>query len=452
MMRRLFAVWICLPVSLLGCGSSESPVETVEKPTSESLPQSRFATSEADEVKPALTSEDEMSVDVAKLIQRATQLEMSGETAESLVVWEDVVQRISEEYGEGSWQVTSAKLSLEAAREREAFDVAQRVQALEIVDLESQAKIELGTGRANAASLCLEKAVELAESVWGEKSHITLNLQYQLASCYEEMGAHTEGLDLMRQVLGGRQKRLGSVHPDTLEALELASALATRLEMRDEAIAWGTEAIEVAEILEGGESLAVAKQRNNLGVAWVQFKDYERGVSQLKTALETRRALLGPQSAEVAHTLYNLGQAQMSQGDWNSAARQFLLVCEILTGKDSQVASLAQARTQLGTVALLQEDLAGAETEFRTARALLETAPVLYEREFASACFKLGFVLGRQGKYEVAEPELRQALEIQQRILAGGDPELAQTQEIYTLVEGKLKTVRTGEAPGSVLR
>ena len=74
MMRRIFALWICLPVSLSGCGTSESPVETVEKPTSESRPQSRFAASKADEANPALTSEDEMSVDVAKLIQRATQL------------------------------------------------------------------------------------------------------------------------------------------------------------------------------------------------------------------------------------------------------------------------------------------------------------------------------------------------------------------------------------------
>lgn len=452
MMRRKFALWICLSVSLSGCGSSESPIETVQNPTSESLPQSRFAPSEADEAKPALTSEEEMNVDVAKLIQRATQLEMRGQTAESLVVWEDVVQRISEEYGEAAWQVTSAKLSLEAARKRESFEVAQRVQALEIVELENQAKIELATGRVSAATNCLEKALELAQSVWGAKSHITFNVQYQLANCHEKMGAHAASLDLMRQVLGGRQELLGAVHPDTLEALELASALATRLEMRDESIAWGKEAIEVAEILEGGESLAVAKQRNNLGVSLVHFKDYEGGATQLKSALKIRRALLDPQSAEVAHTLYNLGQAQMSQGDWNSAASQFSSVCEILTGKDSEVASLAQARTQLGTVALLQEDLAGAETEFRTARALLENAPVLYEREFASACFKLGFVLGRQGKYKDAEPELRQALEIQQRILTGGDPELAQTQEIYTLVEGKLKAVRTGEAPGTVLR
>ena len=452
-MRRAIALWLCVPVFVLGCGTSENPVEIGETPTSEPASQSRFASSESvEDPETVVTSEDVMGMDVAKLIQRATRFEMRGETEKSLVAWEDVVQRISEEYGDQAWQTTSARLSLAAARQRGAFEVAQRVQALEIVDLENQSKIDLAAGRLEDALTGLSKADDLAQEVWGQQSHITLNVQLQLATCYAMAGSHEDSFDLASQVLAGRQEVLGSVHPDTLEALELAAAQATKLEKQEEAIAWGAEAIEVAELLEGGESLAVAKQRNNFGVSLVQFKNYDRGLSQLETALEIRRTLLGPESAEVAHTLYNLGQAQMSQGDWALAAQRFDAVCEILTGQEAEVASLSEAKIQLGTLALIQNDLAGAETEFRAAQALLQQSPVLYEREFAAACFKLGFVLGRQGKYTVAEPELRQALEIQRRILAVGDPELAQTLEIYTLVEGKLQGIRTGQAPGSIQR
>jgi tetratricopeptide (TPR) repeat protein len=451
-MRRAIALWICVPVFVLGCGTSEVPVDTVENPAPDSTTQSRFASSEVAAEETTVTSADVMGMDVAKLIQRATKLEMQGETESSLVAWGDVVQRVSQEYGEQSWQTTSAKLSLSAARQRGEFEVAQRVKALEIVDLENQSRIELATGRLDQAMICLVKANDLAQDVWGSSSHITLNIQFQLASYYDKAGSHDDGFGLVTKVLAGRQELLGTVHPDTLEALELAAALATTLGKQKESIAWGAEAIEVAELLEGGESLAVARQRNNAGVALVQFKDYDRGVSQLETALEIRQKLLGPESVEVAHTLYNLGQAYMSQGDWNEAARRFDSVCEILTGQEREVASLSDAKIQLGTLALIQNDLAGAELEFRTAQSLLKESPLLYEREFAAACFKLGFVLGRQGKYSVAEPELRQALEIQQRILPVDDPALVQTQEIYTLVEGKLKGIRTGQVPGSIQR
>ncbi|MEE3031831.1 MAG: tetratricopeptide repeat protein, partial [Planctomycetota bacterium] len=61
-------------------------------------------------------------------------------------------------------------------------------------------------------------------------------------------------------------------------------------------------------------------------------------------------------------------------------------------------------------------------------------------------------VLGKQGEYVAAETELRRARSIQQELFAPDHPELAKTEEIYLLVQGKLNSIRTGRLPEGVQR
>ena len=62
----------------------------------------------------AITPEEEMNRDVAQLVQKATRLEVLGKDQESLEAWQKIVGRIAAEYGDSAWQVTSARLSLQA--------------------------------------------------------------------------------------------------------------------------------------------------------------------------------------------------------------------------------------------------------------------------------------------------------------------------------------------------
>ena len=449
-MWRKIGVLIPLNLAFLGCGTSETVVD--------SQPQTRV---ESVEVEPkdqgaehasVMTPEDEMNLDVARLIQKATQLEVSGKAQESLEAWQNIVGRIEAEYGESAWQVTSARLSLQAAQQRQAFEVADRVKALEINELEQQAEIEIQAGKLSAAKQCLESAKTLAEEVWGVDSHITLNVAFQLAACCDRGEFYSESFALIQEVVRQRQQVLGSVHPDTLEAVSLAAAVATTLGQFDDAIGFGTEAVEVAELLEGGESLEVAKQKSNLGVTLVAAQEYERALAYLESALEVRTQLSGSGTVDVAHCEYNLGQAVLAQGDAVAAGKHFQRVCDILETFPDERLSLAQAKLQLGTIALMQNELGMAEREYREAQEMLETLPQLNSSLVADACFKLGFVLGRQGEYVAAESELRRARSIQRELYAADHPDLAKTEEIYSLVEGKLNSIRTGRLPEGVQR
>lgn len=449
-MWRKIVVLLPINLALLGCGTSETVVD--------SHPQTRGKNVEAEpigqdsETASAITPEEEMNRDVAQLVQKATQLEVLGKDQESLEAWQKIVGRIAAEYGDSAWQVTSARLSLQAAQQRQAFEVADRVKALEINELEQQAEIETLAGKMSVAKQCLESAKTLAEEVWGVESHITLNVAFQLAACYDRGEFYEESFALIEEVVRRRQQVLGSVHPDTLEAVSLAAAVATTLGRFDDAIDFGTEAVEVAELLEGGESLELAKHKSNLGVTLVAAKKYEPALACLESALEMRTRLLGSSTVDVAHSEYNLGQAILAQGDALAAGKRFQKVCDILETFPKERLSLAQAKLQLGTIALMQNDLGMAELEYREAKETVESLPKNNPALVAETCFKLGFVLGKQGEYVAAEAELRRARSIQQELFPSDHPELAKTEEIYLLVQGKLNSIRTGRLPEGVQR
>ena len=80
-----------------------------------------------------------------------------------------------------------------------------------------------------------EAALDLARSVFGDRTPYTLQSLNSLAGLYERQGRYDEAEPLFAQALELGREALGPAHPDTLQSLKSLAVLYERLGRRDEA-------------------------------------------------------------------------------------------------------------------------------------------------------------------------------------------------------------------------
>ncbi len=99
-----------------------------------------------------------------------------------------IVQLLSERHGPDAWQTRNAKISLQHSQ-RLAELTAEDWQTVERIEaLEGQAKSHHRLGDWGAADGVLAEATTLMVPLWGEQSHLTINLRFQRAQLNQAMG------------------------------------------------------------------------------------------------------------------------------------------------------------------------------------------------------------------------------------------------------------------------
>jgi serine/threonine protein kinase/Tfp pilus assembly protein PilF len=235
------------------------------------------------------------------------------------------------------------------------------------------------------------------------------------------------------------------------KAEQVTQFLQDMLASVDPAQAQGRE-ITVREVLDDASgrvttSLAAepeiqAAVQGTIGNTYMALGQYAAAESQLRTALATRAAILGPEHADVATSENDLAALLWKQGDY--AAAEPLLRDALTTTRRAYGDEHQEVATALNNLALLLKDQGRyeeAEPLFRDALAMRRKLLGEEHADVASSLSNLALLLQARGKYADAEPPLREALALRQKLLGPEHPDVAaglNNLAILLKAEGKL--------------
>ncbi len=187
-------------------------------------------------------------------------------------------------------------------------------------------------------------------------------------------------------------------------------------------------ALEIRRRIPGPPTADLAESLYELGRTLEDLGEYADSEAALREALSIRARVFGDESLEVAETTSALaetllGMARFDQAE-QASRRALAIRRKLLAERDP---SVADALTDLGV-------LLDAKTEFAEAVEVLGEAAALQRRllppehpSLAVTLSTLGIALMHKGDLEAAEPPLREALAIRRRMLGSDHPDIAQS-------------------------
>lgn len=394
----------------------------------------------------APADDDDSPERIARDMLQASLRESQGDVAGAIDLWESALERLERSVGADSWEYRTAEVGLAQARQRIAFTLPQRTMLVEIADLERRGDRRVAEGDNAAALDYFVAALEKAAEVWGDRSHVTLSLRRKVAAQQEATGDDTAALASYLAVIGGRTSLYGESHPYVFEAIGDLARFHQHRERYDLAVQQATRRLSGCTALFGAESIRTAEAHNDLGAIYHDAQDPARAAREFERSLELRRRLTPEDDGAIAFAERALALTRLASGNTTDAESLLDDAIERL-GRTADSTAAAEMKLQRGTARMAQERFAEAEQDYREARETLAGSLDLAPLPYAESCFKLGYVLGRQGRYPEAAPLLDEALRIQSLRLAPGDPVLRRTEEIVALVRSKLEGTRVGAQP-----
>jgi tetratricopeptide (TPR) repeat protein len=230
------------------------------------------------------------------------------------------------------------------------------------------------------------------------------------------------------RAVAAEQKALTEAH----KSEQVAAFMKHMLHSVGPSVARGRDTAMLREILDKtaqrldqlkGQPAVEADLRVVLGGVYLDLADYESAEAMHRAALALRRELLGSKHADVARTLVDLGDALSNQKRWVEAER--LLTEGLAMQRELLGNSHPEVSHTLFTLGLMCNRMrrsAEAETYFREA---------LVMRRNASALDQLALSLTRQGKFAEAEPIARESVAILRNEATANGPGLALGHAIY---------------------
>jgi serine/threonine-protein kinase len=165
---------------------------------------------------------------------------------------------------------------------------------------------------------------------------------------------------------------------------------------------------------------------DTMGTVYVNLGLYDRAVPLLRGALETRKAVLGPEHLDVAQSVFNLAVLLRRRGDYAAAEslhREALALRRRLLG--DQHPDVARSLNNLGLVLADKGDYPGAEAFYREALAMRRKLLGDRHRDVAGTLNNLASVVKQRGDYAEAESLYREALAIVREQLGNEHPDVA---------------------------
>ena len=171
-----------------------------------------------------------------------------------------------------------------------------------------------------------------------------------------------------------------------------------------------------------------AAVKASIGQVYQNMGDYERAQPLLEDALDLRRAALGPQHPEVAHSLNDLGVILHYRGEFEAAEARYREALQMRRqGLDAPHEGIASTLNNLGAVLHHQGSLDSAETYYRDALAMRQLLVADDDPELAVNIANVAMIRKYKGDYATADSLLREALAIQRAALGHEHPSVAST-------------------------
>ena len=267
----------------------------------------------------------------------------------------------------------------------------------------------------------------------------SLDLLDRMCGAYFQQGRYGHAIGSSEAALNGRERLLGSEHPDTLTSV---NRLAMLLQAKGDYA--GAEpllrrTLEGTERVLGHEHPHTLESVNNLAALLQAKGDYAGAEPLYRRALEGTGRMLGSEHPNTLACLNNLAGLLQDKGDYAGAEP---LYRRALAGKERVLGSehpdtLSSVNNLAGLLAY-KGDYAEAEPLYRRALAGMEHVLGDEHPHTLSSVSGLAGLLARRGDYAAAESLYRRALEGMEHVLGGEHPHtLTSVNNLAYLLEAK---------------
>jgi tetratricopeptide (TPR) repeat protein len=341
----------------------------------------------------------------------------------------EIVERVLRDYGE-PMQQTLKRLSCARRFDRAAFEYVVRtfhtglpLDAFDTIDdLSFLAKGEGGFVSmhgimADAIREMLDRATQTA----------TLQAIFEHFDARAKVASHREVTDQTVAALFEAADAKGRISPESFSGWLVPAVEPLRMAARygDAAVLW-RQALAVAEQHSGPDHADTALSLNNLGYLLQAQGDLVGARPYYERALVIYEKVLGPDHPETAVSLNNLGVLLRTHGDLVGARPYYesaLAICEKAFGPDHP--DTAMSLNNLGYLLQAQGDLVGARPYYERALAIYETARGPDHRDTGMTLNNLGALLYAQGDLAGARPYFERTLAIWEKALGPDHPDTA---------------------------
>jgi eukaryotic-like serine/threonine-protein kinase len=269
----------------------------------------------------------------------------------------------------------------------------------------------------DAESLAVrERILAIARARFAADSLEVARAETEVVNAYFGLDRYAEALPLAEHALAVKRARLGEDHLDTLRSkLNLAFAL-DFLDRTGEAIVLGEEVLEAYRRLLGPSDPRTLEATHNQAVSLAWVGRNEEAVSLFEEAIAGRRRVLGPADFRLAWSLQQITLPLRGLERFAAAESAATEAIAIFRGIDPRHPEATGVLHGLGNAAFARGDFAVAEARYRQTAAEWEASRGPDHRSTLQAKADHALALAALGRAEEAEPLAREALAARERV------------------------------------
>ncbi len=369
------------------------------------------------------------------LTKQANDLEANFQFSEAAEAWRQIDSIVSEQFGTESWQAANARLAGIVASIESNFTPDQLKKLKQIQEFQKQFLDAFKANNINEAQNIADLSTQITKELFGEQSPMYGKQLLQSASLNQKVGNAEAAIREYHLAIENLKTTFHANHPDIESAHQQLGQLYLAREKFGPAISNHKASTRLSAELWGEDSLQYAKGANQLGVAYHRAGELDIAYKILQASELIRRRKLGPAHSLVAHSHLNLGIVCLDRKDYEAASQYLAMSVDGFAGqKVVDQNMLLLAKEKLSTVHMLNgkpelaEPLLGDAVESTYAKLGADHPQV------AELQFRQGIALAKQGKYELAEPLLNSAYETQKAKLGPSHSATINTMKALALL------------------
>lgn len=389
---------------------------------------------------PKLSSE-QLTTELARLDEKAVSLELENRLRDAADVRESIHGLLAANADAESWQVKNAKAIADAARRKSELDENSMALLDQSKQLFTRLQNQIKFNEVDSARTTAEEIISIQRQVFGANSMSLAQALVQIGTIEHHAAMTADAIPHFHQAVK-IIKSLGLNEHPSLESAHMAlGALYTRKKKFQPAIANQKEATRIAARLWGDSSIEFADQANQLGVMFHRGGNLEGALKILRASMAIRNKVLEADDPAIAHSLMNVGIAEKDLKMFADSKKSLERAKEIFAadGSPELYPYVLNCDSNIAALLMLEGNLVQAESLLAGLLKAAEAASPINPVYVAKCKYRYSIALARQGKYEMAQPLMEQAIQLQQQQLGMSHSETMATLEAYALL---LKTTK----------
>ena len=368
-------------------------------------------------------------------IQLAMEYYNSGHYAEAAVLFEKLLPKVKEAYGDEdssmyipllSWAGGCFKYSGQYDKALPLYELAEN-KCLQVLgakhpayatSLNNLAGLYRLMGNYDKALPLYEQAITIYKKVYGANHTSYATSLNNLASLYASMGNYDKALSLYEQASTIYKKVYGANHPDYATSLNNLALLYKLMGNYDKAIPLYEQAKTIRLQALGATHPDYAASLNNLALLYASMGNYDKALPLLEQAKTIRLQVLGVTHPDYATSLNNLALLYELMGNYDKALPLYERAKTLLLQKLG--ATHPDYATSLNNLALLYQSMGNYDKAlplYVQAKAIRLQFLGATHPDYATSLNNLALLYQSMGNYDKALPLYEQASTIYKEVL-----------------------------------